>query len=48
MDDLKLFAKNDQQLQGLLNIVEKFSDDIRMIFRLNKCYIFSWKASEGQ
>ena len=22
MDDMKLFAKNDQQLQGLLNIVK--------------------------
>ena len=36
MDDLKLFAKNDQQLQGLLNIVKQFSDDIRMEFVLNK------------
>ena len=37
MDDLKLFAKNDQQLQGLLNIVKQFSDDIRKKFGLNKC-----------
>ena len=37
MDDLKLFAKNDQQLQGLINIVKQFSDDIRMEFGLNKC-----------
>ena len=37
MDDLKLFAKNDQQLQGLLNIVKQFSDDIRMEFGLDKC-----------
>ena len=28
MVDLKLFAKNDQQLQGLLNIVKQFSNDI--------------------
>ena len=51
MDDLKLFVKNDQQLQGLLNIVKQFSDDIWMEFGLNKCaksYIFPWKASEGQ
>ena len=34
MDDLKLFAKNDQQLQGLLNIVKQFSDDIQMEFGL--------------
>ena len=34
MDDLELFAKNDQQLQGLLNIVKQFGDDIRMEFGL--------------
>ena len=37
MDNLKLFAKNDQQLQGLLNIVKQFSYDIRMEFGLDKC-----------
>ena len=37
MEDLKLFAKNDQQLQGLLNIVKQFSNDIWKEFRLNKC-----------
>ena len=36
MDDLKLIAKNDQQLQGLLNIVKQFSDNIRMEFGLDK------------
>ena len=36
MDILKLYAKNDQQLQGLLNIVKQFSDDIRMEFGLDK------------
>ena len=37
IDNLKLFAKNDQQLQGLLNILKQFSDDIRMEFGLDKC-----------
>ena len=37
MDDLKLFEKNGQQLQGLLNTVKQFSDDIRMEFGLDKC-----------
>ena len=37
MDELKLFAKNDQQLQGFLNIVKGFSDDIRKEFGLDKC-----------
>ena len=29
-DDLKLFAKYDQQLKGLLNIIKQSSNDIRM------------------
>jgi len=37
MDDLKLFAKNDQDLEGLLCIVKEFSDDIGMEFGLDKC-----------
>ena len=37
MDDLKLFANNDQQLQGLLNILKQFSYDIWIEFRLDKC-----------
>ena len=30
MDDLKLFAKNDEQLRGVLNIVKEISNDIWM------------------
>ena len=37
MDDLKLFAKNDQDLEDLLNTVKEFSNDIGMEFRLYKC-----------
>ena len=37
MDDLKLYAKNDKQLEGLLTTVKKFSDDIQMQFGLDKC-----------
>ena len=37
MDDLKLFAKNDQDLEGLLNTVKEFSNDIDMEFGLDKC-----------
>ena len=32
MDDLKLFAKDDTYLEGLLQTVKKFSDAIRMSF----------------
>ena len=37
MDDLKLSAKNDHQLEGLLNIVKQFSHDIGMELGLDKC-----------
>ena len=37
MDDLKLYAKNDQQLEGLLTTVKQFSNDICMEFGLDKC-----------
>ena len=37
MDDLKLFAKNDQDLEGLFNTVKEFSNDIGMEFGLDKC-----------
>ena len=37
MDDLKLYAKNDKELEGLLYTVKPFSDDIGMEFGLNKC-----------
>ena len=37
MGDLKLFAKDDNDLEGLLQTVKKFSDDIGMSFVLDKC-----------
>ena len=36
MDHLKHFAKNDQDLEGLLNTVKEFSNDICMEFGLDK------------
>ena len=46
---MKLLAKNDQQLQSLLNIVNQFSDDIRMEFGLDKRPKATfWNSSEGQ
>ena len=36
MDDLKTFAKDNQQMD-LLTIVKTFSDDIKMEFGLDKC-----------
>ena len=37
MDDLKVYAVNDEQLKKLLGIVNTFSDDINMEFGLEKC-----------
>ena len=31
MDDLKLFASNDNQLRSLINVTKTFSDDIRCL-----------------
>ena len=35
MDDLKLFAKDNKDLEGLLQTLKKFSDDIGMPFGLD-------------
>ena len=37
MDDLKLYADSDENLNKLVQIVHKFSKDIRMDFGLDKC-----------
>ena len=37
MDDLKIYAANDQQLISLINLVKIFSDDIGMNFGIGKC-----------
>lgn len=37
MDDLKLYARGRKQLEGLLELVRKFSEDVGMSFGLEKC-----------
>ena len=37
MDDLKLYAKNDEDLREQLLIVKEYSDTIKMNFNVNKC-----------
>ncbi|XP_066912330.1 uncharacterized protein [Clytia hemisphaerica] len=37
MDDLKLYAANDQQLNNQIKLVKTFSDDIQMNFGIEKC-----------
>ena len=41
MDDLKLFAKNNSQLHILLRTVKMLSDDVGLIFGLDKCTKFT-------
>ena len=35
--DLKLYANDDKELEGILSTVKKFSNDIGMEFGLDKC-----------
>ena len=46
MDDLKLNAKDDSELEGLLRIVKGFSDDIGMEFGLSKCAKATFKRGK--
>ena len=48
MDDLKLFAQNEKDLEDLLNIVKDFSDDIGMEFGLDKCATATFKHGKFQ
>ena len=43
MDDSKLYAKINDDLEGLLSTVKRFRDDIEMQFWLNKCAKVSFK-----
>ena len=46
LDDLKLCAKDDSKLEGLLRIVKGFSDDIGMEFGLSKCAKATFKRGK--
>ena len=46
MDDLKLYARNDEELEGLLKTVKSFSDDIGMQFGLDKCAKATFKRGK--
>ena len=46
MDDLKLYAQNDGELEGLLKTVKAFIDDIGMEFGLDKCAKATFKRGK--
>ena len=39
MADLKLYGKNEKELNSLTNTVEKFSQDVGMTFGMDKCKV---------
>ena len=44
MDDLKVYGKDEKELETLLNIVKGYSDDIKMSFGLEKCGMLVMKG----
>jgi hypothetical protein len=46
MDDLKLIAKSEKELQKQIQIVKTFSDDIYMEFGLDKCAKITFKRGK--
>ena len=46
MDDLKLYAKDDSELEELLGIVKRFSNDIGTELGLSMCIKAAFKKSK--
>ena len=46
MDDLKLIAKSEEELQKQVQTVKNFSDDIHMEFGLEKCVKITFKRGK--
>lgn len=47
MDDLKTYAKGDNQQDGLLTVVKKFRGDIQMVFGLDRKSVQQQGLKEG-
>ena len=43
MDDLKLYAGNDDNLEGILSTLKSFSDETQLQLDLDKCVKFTFK-----
>ena len=46
MDDIKLFAKNENDLETLIHAVRMYSQDIEMEFGLENCVILVMKSDK--
>ena len=45
MDDIKLFAKNEKELEPLIHTVRIYSQDIGMEFGIEKCALLVMQSS---
>ena len=43
-DDIKLFAKNEKELETLIHVVRIYSQDIGMEFGIEKCAMLEMKS----
>ena len=46
MDDIKLFAKNEKELETQIHTVRIYSQDIRMEFGIEKCSMLVMKSGK--
>ena len=46
MDDIKLFSKNEKELETLIHTVRKYSQDIGMEFGIEKCAMLVMKSGK--
>ena len=46
MDDIKLFAKNEKELEILIDTVRIYSQDIGMEFGIEKCALLVMKSGK--
>ena len=46
MDDIKLFAKNEKELETLIQAVRIYSQDIGMEFGIEKCVMLVMKSGK--
>ena len=46
MDDIKLFAKNEKELETLIHTVRIYSEDLGMEFGIEKCALLVMKSGK--
>ena len=46
MDDIKLFAKNEKEMESLIHAVRIYRQDIGMEFSIEKCVILVMKCGK--